>query len=146
MIIFDILNNIRKHGISQSGIPSNISSMPNYQLINEISKLRAKLSSDEYKQASVLYKKVIKPINIAFIKSLYAVLNYTSINNYDPIDDLDYLFGKYDNNTFENPALYKFLKEHRLKRNLIKYIILTQFSNGLNNSYGIYDKFITIIK
>jgi hypothetical protein len=47
MIIFDILNNIKKHGISTLGISSNISSMPNYQIVNEISKLRAKLSSSQ---------------------------------------------------------------------------------------------------
>ena len=47
MNIFDILNNIRKHGISTSGIQSSISSMPNNQIVNEISKLKAKLSSSQ---------------------------------------------------------------------------------------------------
>jgi len=145
MNIFDILNNIRKHGISPSGIPSNISSKANNQILNEIRKLRAKLSSDKYKQASELYKKVIKPINIAFIKSLYTVLNYTSINNYDPLLDFDYLYDQYNNkNTIENPALYKLLKEHCLQRNLYKYIILIHFSNEPNNSVSLYDRYMGI--
>ena len=64
----------------------------------------------------------LKSLNIAFIKSLYTVLNYTSINNYDPLLDFDYLYEQYDNkNTIENPALYKLLKEHCLQRNLYKY-------------------------
>ena len=126
MNIFDIFDNIRKHGISPSGIQSNISSMPNNQIVNEIRKLKAKLSSDKYKQASALYKKVIKPINIAFVKSLYAVLNYASNNNYDPLLDFDYLYDQYnDKNTIKNPAIYKLLKEHCLQRNLFMHKYLT---------------------
>ena len=144
MNIFDILNNIRKHGISPSGIPSNISSKPNNQIVNEIRKLRAKLSSDKYKQANELYKKVIKPINISFIKSLYTVLNYASNNNYDPLLDYDYLYEQYDKNNIENPVIYKLLRENILKRNLFKYIIIIHYSNKSDNK--IYDKILYTYK
>ena len=133
------------HNISLSDIPFNISSMTNYQIVNEIKKLRAKLNADRYKQASELYKNVIKSININFVKSLYATSQYTSINNYDPLLDFDYLLKQYDNkNTIKNPALYKLLKENCLQRNLFKFIILTHFYNESNNK--ISDKMIAILK
>ncbi len=143
MIIFDILNNLRKYGINPSDIPSNISSMHNNQIVNEIKKLKANINPDVYKQASDLYKKVIEPINISFIKSLYSVLNYTS-NNYDPLTDFNYLYDQYDKNNVKNPIIYKLLNRHRLKRNLIKYIILTHYNDKSYNK--ISDKIITIIK
>jgi hypothetical protein len=51
MIILDMLNILRTHGISPSGIPSNISLMPNHKLVNEIRKLRSKISTEKYKEA-----------------------------------------------------------------------------------------------
>ena len=131
MHILYMLNILRLHGIPPSAIPSNISLRPNHQIVNEINKLRAKLKlrHNRYQQARVLYKKVIKPINIAFIKSLYDIQKYVSIHNYNPVLDYDYLFGQYDNKNIENPALYRLLREHRSQRNLIKFIILTHFCN-----------------
>jgi hypothetical protein len=144
MIIFEIFNILRKYGISSSGIPSNISSMANHQILNEISKLKAKLSSDIYKQASELYKKVIKPINISFIKSLYTMQQYASNNNYDPLLDYDYLYEQYDKNNIENPVIYKLLRENILKRNLFKYIIIIHYSNKSDNK--IYEKILYAYK
>jgi hypothetical protein len=141
MIILDMLNILRTHGISPSGIPSNISLMPNHKLVNEIRKLRAKLNTEKYKQAQAVYKKVIKPINIAFIKTLYAQQYYTGMNN-NPLIDLEYLFGQYDNDNIENPALYRLLKEHRLQRNLFKFIILTDYCNRKDNSDKLFEKLI----
>ncbi len=153
MNIYDILNNLRAHGISPSSIPSNISSnmlsMTNHQIVNEISKLKAKLSTDNYSKANALYKKVIKPINIAFIKSLYTMQNYVSNNNYDSLTYFDYLYDQYDKNTVKNPAIYKLLKENLLQRNLFKYIIIMHYSNkSENNKSGnnIYYKIIDILK
>jgi hypothetical protein len=143
MIIFDILNNLRKYGINPSDIPPNISSMHNNQIVNEIKKLKANINPDVYKQASDLYKKVIEPINISFIKSLYSVLNYTS-NNYDPLTDFNYLYDQYDENNIKNPIIYKLLNCHLLKRNLIRYIILTHYNDKSYNK--ISDKIIAIIK
>jgi hypothetical protein len=135
MIILDMLNILRTHGINPSSIPSNISSIPNHELVNDIRKLRAKLdpNSPEYKKGQALYKKVIKPVNIAFIRTIYLQQYYTSVHN-NPLADLDYLFGQYDNNTIENPVLYRLLTEHRLQRNLFKYIILTEFCKNANNA------------
>jgi len=147
-----MLNNLRMQGISPSGMPSNISSnissMSNYKIVNEISKLRVKLSSDEYIQARTIYKKVIKSINITFIKLLYARQYYNSIHN-NPILDFDYLFEQYNNKNIVNPDLYKLLKEHLLQTNLIKFIIFTHFCNKFHNKISdkiISDKIIDIFK
>jgi hypothetical protein len=135
MSILNMVNILRTHGINPSSIPSNISSISNHELLNDIRKLRAKLNpkSPEYKKAQALYKKVIKPVNIAFIKLLIAQQYYSSVNN-NPLADLDYLFGQYDSNTIENPVVYRLLTEHRLQRNLFKYIILTEFCKNADNA------------
>jgi hypothetical protein len=140
-----MLNILRTNGINPSGV--DISSMPNHKLVNDIRKLRAKLSSEKYKEAQAVYKKVIKPVNIAFIRSLYAQQYYMGINHNNPLADLDYLFGQYDNNTIENPVLYRLLKEHRLQRNLFKFFILKHFSNKTDDvSDKIFDKVIALLE
>jgi len=133
MIILDMLNILRTHGINPSGITANLSSMPNHKLVNDIRKLRSKLNLQRYKEAQALYKKVIKPINIAFIRKIYSYQYYMGMND-NPLIDLENLFGLYDNNNIENPALYRLLKEHRLQRNLFKYIILTEFCKKPDNN------------
>lgn len=148
MINFDILKIMSMHNFSSSDIPSNISSLSNNQILNEITNLRVKLTFDEYEEARELYKKLIKSINIAFIKLLYAQQYYTSVHN-NPLLDYEHLFNKYYNKSIENPFLYKLLREHIFKTNLIKFIILTHFCNKSDNNKSdknISDKIIDIYK
>ena len=67
MIILQMLNNLRMHGIiSHSKEQHQILLKQNKQLINEIREMKSKLSPETYAIANVLYRKII----LLYIKTI----------------------------------------------------------------------------
>jgi hypothetical protein len=130
MIILEMLNILRMHGLSPN--QKQLLHKNNNQIKKEIEIMRARLDPSSLDKAKLLYKKVIKTLNIRFIRILFSY-QYNNIYNNSFNNDINlafnFMFGQYENSNMDNTKLIMLLKRHKEQCNIIKHIILTDFSN-----------------
>jgi len=98
----------------------------NNELLTGINKMKIRLNSEQYNMASIEYKRIIKNIDISFLRRLMFELqiNFKTESNFL----IDFSIDDDDNNLEQNILLHSLIN-HNEMRNIVKYLILKKYSN-----------------
>jgi hypothetical protein len=116
----DLMPNNKKYNLMQL----------NNQLLDEINKMKIRLNNEQYNMASIEYKRIIKNIDISFLRKLMFELQITfkTENNFF----IDFSIDDDDFNLEQNILLRKLINHNKM-RNLIKFFVLKKYCRLNNN-------------